>query len=131
VDQPFITQSNAWPHESGDQSPAYFRPATIGGVVYCQFVLRNGTVIANVPASQIRGPHRDLCLIQSLVDSNGRAILVIAVLTLKGIQAGSLWFVENVMANPSLYAPWTADKVTVTGNNDRFMDFAEIQKVYP
>jgi len=130
--------------ESGDQSPAYFRPATISGAAYYQFVLRNGTVIASVPSSDVTGLQRDLCLIQSFTDSNGRIIFIITGFTFKGTQAGALWFVKNVTANPAAYANnvyvigwndasarWTAGNLTVTGNNDGFVDFVKIQNVYP
>jgi len=121
-----------------DQSLAFFRASTAGGVAYYQFMLRaGGVVIASVPATEVTGLMRDLCLIQCFTDSGGRIIFIITGLTLKGTQAGALWFVKNVMANPSAYlggvyviawndssTPWTIGRVTVpAGNNDGFVDY--------
>jgi hypothetical protein len=144
-----LLSRNSWPAvtpDSGDQSPAFFRLQTTSGVTYYQFVMRStGTVIVSVPASNITGLQRDLCIIQRFTDTSGRIVFIITGFTLKGTQAGALWFAKNIMANPSAYAanvyvigwndastPWTVSSVTIpAGNNDGFVDQAEIQKVYP
>jgi len=129
-----------------DQSPAFFRTATISGVLYYQFVLRAGnSTIVTVPASDVAGLQRDICLIQGFTDASGRVIFIITGLNAPGTQAGAIWFVKNVMANPSLYSgsvyvigwndtatAWTNAGVTATGNNNTFVDYpGEIQKIYP
>lgn len=129
-----------------DQSPAFFRAQTIAGITYYQFVMRaSSAVIVSVPVADVAGMQRDVCLIQSFTDSAGRIVFIITGLNAPGTQAGALWFAKTVMANPSAYAntvyvigwndtttPWTAAGVTVTGNNDTFVDYlTEIQKIYP
>jgi len=128
-----------------DQSPAFFRMHTVGGVTYYQFILRaTSAVIVNVPASDVTGLQRDLALVQSFTDASGRVIFIATGLTLKGTQAGALWFVKSVMANPSAYTgsvyvigwndastPWTIGGVTLSGgNNDGFVDYTEIRRIY-
>jgi len=126
-----------------DQSPAYFRAVNLGGVVYYQFILRSsGSVIASVPATDVTGLRRDLCLIQCFRDTDSRVALIITGLTLKGTEAGAFWVVRNVIKNPSsfmgsiyvigwndLSTAWSNASVTLTGNNDGFVDDNEIQMI--
>jgi len=98
-----------------NQSPAFFRTQTLDGTLYYQLVLRaTSPVIVSVPASDVAGLQKDLCLVQSFTDLSGRIVFIITGLNAPGTQAGALWFVKVVMANPSAYA----NSVYVIGSND-------------
>lgn len=95
----------------------------------CQLNLR--------PVGRRLGGRRDVCFVQSFTDASGRIIFIITGLNAPGTQAGAIWFVKKVMADPASYAnsvyvvawndlstQWTAVSGFIkTGNNNGFVNY--------